>query len=145
MINDPFADTQKIAVRMLKTKNNKIKMDLKGDKPKIHITVPLQFEIMSNPSMTNWKDKKNQDVIKEKINNHLKTASEDFFKKTQQELKGVPYPLSIFARKYFLTSKEFEKFNWNKKYLKAEIHVTPKIEIVDYGRQITRPTDGAGE
>ena len=145
MINDPFADTQKIALRMLKTKKNKVKMDVKGDKPKIDITLPLKFEIMSNPSNTNWKDKKNQDVIKEKINNHLKTASEDFFKKTQQELQGVPYPLSIFARKYFLTSKEFEKFNWSKKYLEAEIHVTPKIEIIDYGRQITKPTDGASE
>ena len=99
---------------------------------------------MSNPSMTNMKDKKNQQVLKEQIINHLKTKSEDFFKKTQQELKGVPYPLSIFARKYFLTIKEFEKFNWNKKYLEAEIHVTPEIEIVDYGRQITRPTDGGG-
>ena len=50
MINDPFADTQKIALRMLKTKKNKVKMDVKGDKPKIDITLPLKFEIMSNPS-----------------------------------------------------------------------------------------------
>jgi spore germination protein KC len=141
MINDPFADTQKIALRMTKTQNNKVKMDVKRDKPKIDITLPLKFEVMSNPSMTNMKDKKNQDVLKEQIINNIKTNSEDFFKKTQQELKGVPYPLSIFARRYFLTIKEFEKFNWNKQYLEAEIHVTPEIEIVDFGRQIKRPKD----
>ena len=74
MINDPFSDKQKIAVRIMKTENNKVKMNVKGDKPKIDITLPLKFEIMSNPSMTNMKDKKNQDIIKEQIINHIKTT-----------------------------------------------------------------------
>ena len=49
---DPFSDNQKMAVRIMKTENNKVKMNLKGPKPKIHITLPLQFEILSNPSRT---------------------------------------------------------------------------------------------
>ena len=41
---------------------------------------------------------------------------EGVLKKTQTELKGAPYPLSTYARKYFGTIEEFNKFNWVKSY-----------------------------
>ncbi|MFJ7725304.1 hypothetical protein ACIQXV_03975 [Neobacillus sp. NPDC097160] len=56
-------------------------------------------------------------------------------KKIQTDLKGVPYPLSFNARKYFGTIQEFEKFNWPKSYLKADIYVNAEVEIVDYGKK----------
>ena len=40
--------------------------------------------------------------------------NEDLFKKTQTELKGVPYPLSIYARKYFGTIQEYTKIQLGK-------------------------------
>ena len=44
-------------------------MNLKGVKPKITITVPLQFVIMTNPSMTNYDtSEKNQQILKQQIN-----------------------------------------------------------------------------
>jgi spore germination protein KC len=139
-IPDPFSDKQQIAVRMLKPQDNKVKMNLKGGKPKITITLPLQFEILTNPSMVNYaKDKKKQQELKIHIADHMKTNTEDFFKKTQTELKGVPYPLSIHSRKYFGTIQEYEKFNWNKSYLEADITVKPDVEIIDYGKQIKSP------
>ena len=100
------------------------------------ITVPLQFEILSNPSMVNYtKSKKNRQILKEHLADHMKTMNENFFKKTQTELKGVPYPLSMYARKYFGTIQEYQKFNWAKSYLKADIIVKPDIEIIDFGKQ----------
>ena len=64
---------------------------------------------------------------------------EDFFKKTQKEFKGVPYPLSIYARRYFLTLQEYKEFNWTKSYVNAEVIVKPDIEIVDYGKYTKVP------
>src|SRR4051812_14919344 len=50
---DPFSDEQaQMAIRVLKTEDNKIKMNVKSEKPKIDITVPLAIEVMTNPSMT---------------------------------------------------------------------------------------------
>jgi spore germination protein KC len=139
-IPNPFPGSEKqMSARMFKTGNNKVKMNLKGTRPKIFITIPLQFVIMSNPSMVNFVVKKNQQIIKETIEEYLRTLNEDFFKKTQTELKGVPYPLSFSARKYFETIQEYKKFNWAKSYLNADIHVIPEIEIIDYGRQIKKP------
>ncbi len=139
--SNPFSDKPKqIAARILKTENNKVKMNLKGAKPKITVTVPLRYEIISNPSMVNYaKSKKNRQILHEHIANHLKTMNEKFFKKTQTELKGVPYPLSLHARKYFGTIGEYKKFNWSKSYLEADIIIKPDIKIIDFGKQDKLP------
>ena len=89
--------------------------------------------------MTNYTSEKNQQMIKQQMTDHITTTIEDFFKKTQKEFKGVPYPLSIYARRYFLTLQEYKEFNWTKSYVNAEIIIKPEIEIVDYGKQTKIP------
>ncbi|MFF2448340.1 Ger(x)C family spore germination protein [Neobacillus sp. NPDC058068] len=144
-IPDPFSDNQRqFAARLMKTENNKVKMNLKGVRPKIDITIPLKFEIMSNPSMVNLTEKRNQQIIKKQIARHIKKVNEDLLKKTQTELKGVPYPLSLNARKYFGTIQEYKRFNWAKSYLKSDIVVNTKIDILDFGKR-TKKTGKAGE
>ena len=139
-IPDPFSDKpQMIGVRVLKNKNNKVKMNLKGAKPKIGITIPINIEVLSNPSMVNFKEKKNQQIFKKYIAAHFSKEFEEFFKKTQTELKGAPFPLSIYARKYFGTVQEFRKYNWPKSYMEAEINVKTEIGILDFGRPQKRP------
>lgn len=137
---DPFSDNpQQIAVRILKSKNNQVTMNLKGAKPKIRITVPLNIEILSNPSKVNYKDKRNQRIIKKHLADHITKGIEELLKKSQTQLKGVPYPLSNYARKYFGTIREFEKFNWTKSYVNADIAVKTDIGIIDFGRQQKKP------
>ena len=137
---DPFSNNQMIAVRILKTKNNRIKMNLKGPKSKIHITVPLQFEILTNPTRTNYAySKKNQETLKKSLIDQTESLFEGVFKKTQTELKGAPYPLATYARKYFGTNEEFKKFNWEKSYPEADISVKADIQIIDYGKHSKTP------
>ncbi|MFJ5760664.1 Ger(x)C family spore germination protein [Neobacillus sp. NPDC093182] len=133
---DPFSDKKKqFAARIMKTENNKIKMDLKGITPKILITIPLQLEIMSNPSMVNFSKEKNQQILKKSIADHLEKVNEDLLKKTQTKFKGIPYPLPIYSKKYFRTIQEYKKFNWAKAYPRADIRVKVDITIVDYGNR----------
>lgn len=136
-VPDPFADDHsQLALRVTKMNNNKIKMNLKGNKPKIDITVPMSFTIMSNPSMVNYaQDPQKKQILKEYLVKYTTSLFEKAQKKTQTELKGSPYPLSVYARKYFKTNQEFEQFNWAKSYLNADITVKPDIEIEDYGIQ----------
>ncbi|AZU60655.1 Ger(x)C family spore germination protein [Neobacillus mesonae] len=134
-IPNPFSEQQpSIAARIMKTENNKVKMNLKGNRPKIFITVPLKVEIMTNPTMVNFVKEKNRQILKKQIIHHFEKLNEDLLKKAQTELKGVPYPLSLDARKYFGTIQEYKKFNWSKSYLKADIIVKADIEIVNYGK-----------
>ncbi|EKN71608.1 hypothetical protein BABA_00345 [Neobacillus bataviensis LMG 21833] len=135
-IPNPFPGKQKsIAVRIMKTENNKIKMNLKDPRPKIFINLPLKFEVMSNPSLIDFSKKKSREILKKAIARHTKIEHEKVLKKIQTEFKGVPYPLSLNARKYFGTNQEFKRFNWNKSFLKADIYVNAEVEIVDYGKK----------
>jgi spore germination protein KC len=139
-IPDPFSEEKKqFAARILKTENNKVKMNLKQGIPKIFITIPLQIEIMSNPSMANLFEDKNRQILKKHIREHIEQVNENLFKKSQTKLKGVPYPLSLYARKYFGTLQEYKKFNWAKSYLRADINVKAEIDIVDYGNKTKIP------
>ena len=80
-------------LELLKTENNKVKMNVKGAKPKIMITVPLKFEILSNPSMVNFaKSKKNRQILKEHLADHMKTMNEKFFKKITNRIKRCSIP-----------------------------------------------------
>ena len=144
-IPDPFSNKQQLALKMLKSENNKVKMNLTGNVPKIFITVPLKFEVMSNPSFVKFgNNPKNQRKLREAIYDDFIHDYGDLFVKAQTELKGVPYPLSIYSRRYFGTIEEYEKFNWTKSFLKAEIDVKPEIQIIDYGKAIN-PIKGKGE
>ena len=51
-VPNPFSNKkEQMAIRMIKTEKNKIKMDLNRERPKITITIPLQTQVLSNPSM----------------------------------------------------------------------------------------------
>ena len=138
--SDPFSDNKKqFSARVSKTKNNKVRMNLKGAKPKIFITIPLEYEIMSNPSMVNFLKEKNRQILKQNIVKDIEDLNEKVLKKSQTQLKGVPYPLSFYARKYFGTIQEYKKFNWAKSYINADIQVKADVKIVDYGKVIKKP------
>lgn len=138
---DPFSNnSEQIALRVTKTANNKVDMNVNGERLKIVITVPLRYELLSNPSMVNFtKSKKNREILKKHISNHIIQMQGDFLKKAQTELKGTPYPLSIYARKYFGTIQEFKKFNWSKSFLTADITIKPDVTVVDFGKAVKRP------
>jgi len=88
--------------------------------------------------MVNFKDDKNQHKLKQKLTVFLSEGMEEVLKKSQTELKGAPYPLSVYARRYFATIKEYQAFNWPQAFIEADITVKSKIDIVDYGKQTTK-------
>ena len=82
-IPDPFSDNAKqMALRITKTANNKVDMNVNGERLKIMITIPLQFEVLSNPSMADFtKNKKNREILKKQISNHIIQMEGGFLKK----------------------------------------------------------------
>ncbi|MCM3570971.1 Ger(x)C family spore germination protein [Neobacillus mesonae] len=135
-VPNPFPGRRKqIAVRLMKREKNKVKMDLKGERPQIFITIPLRVVLMTNPSKVDFSEKRNQEIIKKAIKTHTENLYEKLLLHTQKEYKEAPYPLSFYARKYFGTIQEFEKFNWAKKYQNAVIHMKSEIKIIDYGKK----------
>lgn len=137
---NPFGDTkQKMSARILKTDKNKVKMNVKSVNPKIQITVPLQIEILSNPSLVNFLDERNQQMVKQQLTDYIKMNIEEVIIRSQTELKGIPFPLSLYARKYFRTIPEYEKFNWPNAYLRADVDIVVDTHIIDFGIKSKKP------
>jgi Ger(x)C family germination protein len=141
LINTPdFFSNEKdqMAFRLLKTARNKVKINVREPKLKIEITIPFSVEVLANPSMVNFKNDKNKRKLKQNLTNHLTKVIEDVLIKAQTDLKGAPYPLSLYARKHFWTVKEYEDFNWSQAFVDADITTKVEIDIVDYGKTSTK-------
>jgi len=134
---DPLDKEYKIAVRIKKTRKNKVEVKLRNGPPEINVTYPLDMKILSVPSMVNYaEDIENQKKLKLALEEKLKENAEKLIKKTQKEFKTEPFYWSLYVRPLFSTVKEYETWDWNnKRYPYADIHVTMDLEITGFGKQ----------
>lgn len=142
LINTPdffSKEKENMAFRVTKTERNKVKMDFSGPTAKIDITVPLSIEMMGNPSMADLRKEKNRRKLKQELASLLTKRMEEVMHIAQTEFKGAPYPLSLYARKYFATVQEFKNYHWMKKFPEADIRVRADIKIIDYGKLTSEP------
>ncbi|MEN2766639.1 Ger(x)C family spore germination protein [Ornithinibacillus xuwenensis] len=138
---DPFDDKYRIVTRI--EANGPLKFDMKlngGNKPSIHVKIPLLLEVMSNHSMTDYpKDAKKRKKLKESLKEDITRKFEDFVKKTQEEYKTEPFGWSLIARKQFGTIKAWENFDWMKTYPGMKIEVSVQLKLGKFGRQSDLP------
>ena len=137
---DPFDDRYLVAARIIKKKDNDVKMKLKNGNGSIDVTIPLYVEVLSDHSMVDYsKSKAKRYKLKETIESSIESKLEALVKKTQEEFKGEPFGWSLLARKKFLTTSEYEKFDWMKSYPNIKVNVKVSIVFGEFGRQTELP------
>jgi spore germination protein KC len=137
---DPFHENYRIATRVVKKRDNDVKMKLKKGGGEINVTIPLYFEILSDHSMVNYGDSvEKRKQLKQSIERKLSSKIEDFVKKTQEEFKGDPFGWSLIARKQFQTIPEYEEFDWMKSYPNLKVNIKVEIKFGEFGRQSELP------
>lgn len=137
---DPFDDQYRMAIRIIKKQANEVNFNLKGQKPKINITLPLTVEVLSDPSMVNYATNgKRREQLKRHLEKSLEKKMEEFVKKTQKKFKGNPFNWSLDARREFSTIPEYQNYNWMKKYPLADVNVEVKIKFGEFGKQTKVP------
>lgn len=106
--------------------------------PIINVTVPIEIEVLSTPSMENYaEDLKKQSFLKKQIESELKSKLTTLVKKSQDEFKSEPFYWSLYVRPLFSSTKEYEKWDWTKKnYPYATVNITVDVEIVGFGKQM---------
>lgn len=133
---DPFDEDYTITTRLNIAKRSKVKMNLKKSTPSIHVTLPITVDVLTNHSMVDYSNNSNdRQKLKNHIKEKLKEEYEVLIKKTQEEFGSDPFGWSIFARRHFLTTDEFEAFNWMEKYPMMDITIDLHITLRDFGRQ----------
>lgn len=135
---DPLDNKYKIAVRIKKTNNTKVKVSLRKGPPKIDVTYPVEIKVLSVPSMIDYAtSKENQKRLKTALETKMKENAENLIKKTQKEFKSDPFYWSLYVRPLFRSVKEYEEWDWNNKnYPFADINVTMDIELTGFGKQL---------
>jgi len=133
-LRDPLNKKYNLTVHMMKSKKVKLKFDLKKDPIQIDVTIPLDLYVLTDLTMTEYaKDKKKQKILKQSLKKQFEENTMKFIEKTQKELQGDPFLWNVYARRYFSTVQQYNEFNWDEKYLHANINVTYDIKLMSFG------------
>lgn len=136
---DPLKEGEKISAKLILTKT-KINIDIDSDSPIINVTVPVKLTITAIPSFVDYvENQKNQQILKDAIKDYLENKAMRLVKKTQREFGGEPFLWSSIARRKFWLYKDFEEYDWMKKYPKARVTVNFDVKIKDFGKHIAPP------
>lgn len=135
---DPLHEKYMVACRVKKKTATKVKVKLRKGPPIINVMVPIEIEVLSTPSMENYsEDLEKQMLLKKKIESELKENLNALVKRTQDEFKSEPFYWSLYVRPLFSSVKEYENWDWtNKNYPFATVNLEVDVEIVGFGKQM---------
>ncbi|OZM58703.1 hypothetical protein CIB95_03805 [Lottiidibacillus patelloidae] len=137
---DPIKKDYRVAARLMKTGETKVKMNLETKTPIIDVEVPFSLELLAIPSLVDYvQNKENQTLLKNSIEASLEKKTMKFIKQFQEEYKGQPFAWSLIARKHFLTLSEYKEYNWMKTFPKAKVNVKFNVDITEFGEELRTP------
>lgn len=137
---DPNIDDYRIAAKITQLKNPDIKLILKNGRSSIDATLPLHIDILTDHAMENYaKDTQKRNELKKYIENRFERKMMEFVSKTQEEFKADPFGWSLIARKKFLTTNEYKRFDWMKAYPDMDVNISINITFGEFGRQSRLP------
>ncbi|MCM3670206.1 Ger(x)C family spore germination protein [Mesobacillus maritimus] len=140
-IPDPFHEDYELTVRIRKQHNTSVEMNLHDMPPKIHVTLPLTVDVLTDPSMENPVDnKKKVEKLRSTMEEFMETKIMALVEKSQKEFKAEPFGWSLYARKEFKTLKDYMEFDWMRTYPEMKIDVDVEIRFGQFGRQPKTPS-----
>ena len=108
---------------------SRIKVDTSSNAPNISVSVFCEGKILTIDENSNYSDSKILKNISDKAENFLKQNIEIYLNKTSKELDADIPGFSNYALSKFLTTKEWENYDWNSKYKNANFNVQVNLEI----------------
>lgn len=138
---DPANKDYQISVRIKKTKNTRVNMDLHGKTPKIHVTLPIILDVLTDPAMNSpVESKKELEKIRKGMEKYMEGRVKELVQRTQQEFKAEPFGWSLYGRKEFKTLKEYKEFDWMKTYPDMKVDIDVSIRFGKFGEQPKTPS-----
>ncbi|MFD1706467.1 Ger(x)C family spore germination protein [Siminovitchia sediminis] len=139
---DPVKEGSRISVRLIETSPTRVKVDTKQEPAKVNVQVPVVLQIHSNPANVSYTtNQHNQNLLKKSIKKRLEERSARLVEKMQNEFKGEAFVWYVPARKQFWTVKQYEDYNWEKKFQQADVDINYEVKIENFGEQIKPPSN----
>lgn len=134
-IQDPLSPDLYIPIEIKEFEKPKVKIDLSGNKPKIHLEIKLEGDITSIPSRIHYEETKKNKVLEQAFEEFIKTGIERTFLKSRQ-LKVDVFDFGRTAIKQFMTIPQWEEYKWAEKFLEAELDARVDFTIRRTGKTI---------
>jgi spore germination protein KC len=141
VFQDPFSEDYQLAVRINQLKKSVVKMNLRAKPPRIHVTLPLTIDVLTDLSMENpVENKKKTKKLRSELEKEMESKIMEVVLLSQEEFKAEPFGWSLHARKEFKTLKEYMNFDWMKTYPDMKVEVDVDLRFGKFGRQPKTPS-----
>jgi len=127
-IQDPEASKWIIPIDTRVSRKPNLKIYFDNDRPIISLEVKTEGDILAIQSGINYESEEMIGIIENEMTRYLEKGITSVIHKCQS-LNTDPFNFGRTAVKHFLTINEWEKYNWNEKFMEAKVEVKVDFKI----------------
>ena len=139
-IADPKHKKELIAFRLFASGAPQIIYERRKNQDRLQVRLKLEADILSIQSGVNYTDPSKERYLSKYIAAALKRRIEKVLDKVQHQYQSDVFGFGNRVRASFLTSSEWERYNWPKHFPQAQIHTQVNLSIRRVGVQFAPPT-----
>jgi Ger(x)C family germination protein len=140
--SDPLDERAMISVRLFRNGGTKIRMNLRKERPDIHVTIPLRVQVLSFTSLQQYAtDVRKQMLLERHLKEEIEKEVLEVIRLSQRKFKGDPFEWELIARKHFRTMPAYQAYDWAKHFKRANVDVKIDLRIENFGKQRTPYTE----
>lgn len=128
-IPDPERDASFLDIYFSPTKPTKIKVKIINGSPYISIKCSYSGRIYSVDANRQYLDTSKLESISSTCNSYLESTFSNFLYKTSKEYKSDINEFGKYALRNFLTTSDFNDYNWNENYKNSFFNVEVKTMV----------------
>lgn len=128
-INDPKKKDMFILLDIKQSRRPHHKVNLVDGKPRIDVKITLEADILSIQSTIDYEQGELTNFLEEYVEKHISKEMKAFLEKTSKEFNSDVCGFGSYAKKYFLTWEDWERYNWKSKYKDSTFSVDMHFKL----------------
>lgn len=128
-IDNPFDSESKVGISIDALSSSQISVDTSKSFPKIKIKFNLTAKAATGLDKLDYSDKNTINTLNGALKEYLTSQLSNYLYKTSKEFKVDINGFDKMAKIKFLTTKDYEDYNWAQKYENAEFDIDIKCDI----------------
>jgi len=128
-IPDPKVKDRFVLLDIKQSRKPRHRVELGGGKPKTYTKINLEADILSIQSTIDYEQDPMLKVFEAYVENFIRKEMLGFLQVTSKTFKSDICGFGAYAKRYFLTWKEWEDYNWKSRYRNASFNVDVNFKI----------------
>lgn len=129
-VDNPSNNFEKLELQLSPSKETKISVDIKDNKPKISIKISTKADVLTVAPNDDYDSSENLEKISESAEKYMKEEINKYLNKVSKEYGTDIDKFGVKSLCRFATIDEWKNFNWLEKFKDAEFDVSVDIDVV---------------